>query len=818
MNLKIWFLTLSIKKQIYITIIVLNIFCILVIIAIFGSLAYEILKEEYKQKKLYFYNKYEDYIESCFYFQNYYFLQYEEIIKKMQKQIWENHKSFIKYPINSNFIISSNIIENINYDPIKLINITQKKSNSINKYILYNFCFSEIPNTCENISINLNDFWKLFLSLEFYHNINESFLIPLYEESIMTSPLYVYFNSRGILSYDPTKILEYIQGIFSNLSAFDSLDYINNIKKKYYNIKEDITNIYDLVIRLNSSLFLHMFNKIIDEIKNYEELIKERNSSFNEFLKGTSGYFTRINYSNGKFYIIFTSESNFQMYAESSIIYNYLYYMNNRLSNYIDLYFIPLFNENNTIISPELCIIFLLKQYSYYIDNKEYNQILERIIKGKSKIEDCLLNKNNLNKQEEIKDILNLNVSYFFYVLNSSVNQGIINLMDSHYYLMKYSYPNYNSLREFKSEHMFLDQINYYLFASFREPINFSNLVLQIYKNCFYLIMIFIVYIWYFCLAINLLKFYNISKQLIEPFHNLQKAIISSTISDQNIFRYKNDDFIDELFLTCKELLIGKIDLENSDYILENFNIITLLRNTKKDIDSNKYKKNLIINNDILNKLILEQQNMLDFSKNIQLNEYNNNNHQKIIKKISNQSSNQISFDISCLLNSTKNIYNNINQKNLIKDKDKDKLNLDDLNKISNSVKITKNKEEIEREDKEPYRKLFKIAEYLYYIQNKKVQNYLYIYNGIISNEKDPKLNSRNLKKSLKINQKWKKYIKKSSSKNIEEEEISINMIDNKNISYLWYMEAKKKKNKFLNYKVGNDYEGLFIEYNLYKT
>ena len=128
---------------------------------------------------------------------------------------------------------------------------------------------------------------------------------------------------------------------------------------------------------------------------------------------------------------------------------------------------------------------------------------------------------------------------------------------------------------------------------------------------------------------------------------------------------------------------------------------------------------------------------MLDFSKNIQLNEYNNH-HQKYIKKISNQSSNHITFDINSLLNSTKNI-NNINQKNLIKNKDidKDKLNLDDLNKISNSGKITKNKEEIEREDKEPYRKLFKIAEYLYYIQNKKVQNYLYIYNDMISNEKD---------------------------------------------------------------------------------
>ena len=276
-----------------------------------------------------------------------------------------------------------------------------------------------------------------------------------------------------------------------------------------------MTNVYDLVIRLNSSLFLHMFNKIFNEIKNFGQMIKERNSSFIEFLKENSGIFTRINYSNGKFYTIFTSENNFQMYAESSIIYNYLYYMNNRLSNYIDLYFIPLFNENNTIISPELCIIFLLKQYRYYIDNKVINQIIERIIKGKSKIEDCLLNKNNLYKQEEIKDILNLNLSYFFYVLNSSVNQGIINLVNSYYYLMKYSYPNYNSLREFKSEHMFLDQINYYLFASFREPINFSNLVLQINKNCFYLIIIFIVYIYYFFLFINILKFYIFLKYII---------------------------------------------------------------------------------------------------------------------------------------------------------------------------------------------------------------------------------------------------------------------------------------------------------------
>ena len=50
MNLKSIFLTLSMNEQICITILALNIFCALVILSICGSLAYEILKEDYRQK------------------------------------------------------------------------------------------------------------------------------------------------------------------------------------------------------------------------------------------------------------------------------------------------------------------------------------------------------------------------------------------------------------------------------------------------------------------------------------------------------------------------------------------------------------------------------------------------------------------------------------------------------------------------------------------------------------------------------------------------------------------------------------------------
>ena len=54
MNLKAKFLTLSMKEQICITIFALYLFCILVLLSICCSLAYEILKEDFNQKNYIF--------------------------------------------------------------------------------------------------------------------------------------------------------------------------------------------------------------------------------------------------------------------------------------------------------------------------------------------------------------------------------------------------------------------------------------------------------------------------------------------------------------------------------------------------------------------------------------------------------------------------------------------------------------------------------------------------------------------------------------------------------------------------------------------
>lgn len=129
MTIQSHFLTLSMKEQIFITIIVLTCFSILVILCLTCSFSYEILKEDYKQKKLYFFDKYREYIESCFYVQNFKSLQYEEIIKRMQTQIWLFHQSTQIYNFGSNFNQYDNeIIESFVFSGNGYESITKKKN------------------------------------------------------------------------------------------------------------------------------------------------------------------------------------------------------------------------------------------------------------------------------------------------------------------------------------------------------------------------------------------------------------------------------------------------------------------------------------------------------------------------------------------------------------------------------------------------------------------------------------------------------------------------------------------------------------------
>ena len=117
MNLKSNYLTLSMKEQICFAIVLLTAFSILVILSLVCTFCYEIFKEDYKQKKLYFYDKFKEYIEVCFYFQNFCLLQYEEIIKRLQLQVSKFQRNSTKfYNLTTNFGISTsaNYVQDFN--------------------------------------------------------------------------------------------------------------------------------------------------------------------------------------------------------------------------------------------------------------------------------------------------------------------------------------------------------------------------------------------------------------------------------------------------------------------------------------------------------------------------------------------------------------------------------------------------------------------------------------------------------------------------------------------------------------------------------
>ena len=41
---------------------------------------------------------------------------------------------------------------------------------------------------------------------------------------------------------------------------------------------------------------------------------------------------------------------------------------------------------------------------------------------------------------------------------------------------------------------------------------------------------------------------------------------------------------------------------------------------------------------------------------------------------------------------------------------------------------------------------------------------------------------------------------------------MKVNVLRGKDLTYLWYMEMKKKNNKSFNYQISDDYEELFMD------
>ena len=795
MSLKSRFLTLPMKEQIKLVIIFLTIYSLLSILLLTCSFCYEILQEDSKRKKYYFYDRYKDYIESCFYYHNFILLQYEELIKRMQNQIFKYHKKALFFNYTFNFNNDFTQYKVSMFDPNDyMINSNSEIYQDEEK--LFYYCYFPNSTLCNFLGEFARAKYNSLSSIIFATDLYKYFRIPGYEVSLIDDPILVNVNRSTIFSFNASNIFDNLDELLGGYSDSKQTQLYYYYQKKVGYMMNDIYVIFLYYYANVLFCFNHIFEHTLNEIFDLDEvsIIKRKDmSTLYEFAKIICGYYTIVNFPENKFRLI-SYANNQYYYIEGNLITNYLYYINNNCGNFLDVSIIALNYENNTLVSPELCILFLLKQHEYYIGKGKLEEYNKNIISGKSNITDCFMDPEAFWEQMEINDIFKLNNSYFFFVDNS-ISQGIVKTKNINYYYIKYSYPSYSVLKEFVSDYFLLNQVNFYLFAPFKDPIDYTNLVYQINSNCFKLIILLIVYIWGICLFVNLIIFCKVGFQLTEPIKKLQEAIESSSLKDENIFKYEYDEVINELFLTSRELLSGQIDMNNDEKGLEHFNILSKPKDKDKNLDNNLYKKNLIINNDIMNKLIMEQQNMMDFSKNIKTNEELDN------------------FD------DTKNkVFDKINNSQIIEDN----LNLPPLyNKESSPNKNNVNQNEInEVKDKEPYKRLFKIAEYLMYYQNKNENNFVNIINNVIT---DDSKKSSISKISSNVNttnpSKMKNFVRGNSyGKPDENENFSINMLDNRSMTYLWYMESKKRKNKSFNFQINENYDELFKDYNYYQN
>ena len=761
------FLTLSIKEQVCLTIFLLTVFSLLVILCLPCSFSYEILREDYKKKKRFFYNEYKEYIEACFYYQGYNLLKYEEIIKRMLKEA-------DKYSIRGGqFEYKTDFKEEYGDQfPVRDLFYNESEEDANRTDILYFHCFNNDTKYCEEVKNSLRNKYESLYSLIFTTDVYNRFRLPELDIPIVDKAISVNINKSFMFCFDKNIMMNNWALNFETIAS-ETIDYVSRTLEQYVN------GDFFLYDKLYEKAEQEVYTFLIAEELSDETLTpEERNETILDFAKGIVGYHSSVQFTNDKSRVLsYNPSDNIYYYIEMYMEKEFLLLVHQALSIDLNIHFVPLFSHNNTILLPDICVFFMMRQTHDIFKEDKFYELYDKIIRGNSTIKECFYDKDYYEKQRLIKEIFD-EVGSPFLDISNKINQGIYKLPNGEpLYFMKYSFPNFNLLKNFKSDHLIMDPLNFYLFSSFKEPEEFADYIWAQHKNLFYLIIILIVYIWIICFLINMLIFYKVIKQITEPIYKLQEAIEANNVKDENVFKYEYDDIINELFITCKELITRQIDTRNNTKYSKQFNILNSGNDKNDVIDKNKYEKNLIINNDIMNELINEQQNMNDLSENIDTN-----------------------TELEEDLDEKEEKHGKLEKEENTKKDDK---NINDNNDKFKNI-INQNKKEDE-DDKESYKSLFRLAEYLYYYRCKNEDNIITVNTSI--NDESKKSNK------MKMN-KVKKKISKIQSIYEMEENISINMFKDKDITYMWYMEMKKRKNKSFNYQVSDDYEELFMDFN----
>jgi len=731
----------------------------------------------FTRNKNYFCSAYQKIFQSTISFYNLALLQYEEFVKLFDFQslifltslelLYTNYIT-VKY---DNIVI--NYLSESKYE--SHINISSARNN------IYLYCISDESYQKISWVIQKNS----VSALNILYTLN-NFRIPYYSDIIILNnyifslPIYQCYYSLNI-----TKIKEYMDmynnNIYEHFKIKSNYNYYR-YKTLFEEYKNNKLNLFDLLYKSKFDIFTEYMNLIE---KGEDEVIIEN------YIKNHSKYFQTINYGNEE--IIINENSNLDISKSillNEIINNYLDYMFLELmTKYDDIINVPIYMENNTIYSKNLCYFLLLKQIRILNNSININEIFNKeklddiynnLKNGLSTIEDCILDKyyshENLNKIGYLfkKDF------YKFYQIENHQEEVLFKLIkndeDSYFYFYKHIYPSYSSLIDFEPTFFSLSQLNFYSFKSATPAIKAYNNKIEM-INCYVkLIFLLLMYTWIILFFIIIYIMNKIKYLVIRPILELKDILNSKEITDETNFEYNYDDDINEFFQTCKLLLSPNKERQSNGSInSETFLNIIINHSRKNDDNQNNQNCNMILNLKMINELI-DSEKMQEIKGNIiewnwkkiyksqQFNKNNSNNELNLIKR-------------------TKKKKKFCSNSNFIV-----------LQKASSKSNQFIDEEENEMELKEQEKD---VNDLYYYINLLLITEYLY--NNSLYNDK---LNKFKNTKNNNILSKIKKFLSITNNKN-------------RDITYIWYSKIKEdNKIDFIKYYFNKGFEEIITNEN----
>ena len=607
------FLRLPLKTQIYFALFLITVFCIIIVLLCILLLVNESISSRKLNKKKYFYELQQKIISSNIFFQNICILQYDQIMKMVNTQVYyfgATFSSLTKHGTPSSGETSKK------YDP-STYEEELEKSKWDNYTMLYYHCYKN--EYYFNFVVTLLDESALLLSKQI-----KTIRIPFYGEDtiLLNSYIFYLYYFFGYFSLDVQTIKEIVDTYGDDKIHGYITETILEHKKKY-------SIYFEKYLKGELHFFDYMFTNTFSIFENYNNtkyIEKYHNNSTEAYIDAMSFYFIFFNYGSNHMYIINNANPvNTSVVTNSEIIDNYLEFIYNLLMRIEEMDVIPLFYENNTIISRRLCGIFLVKQIFYFNsdlyqkmleDNnfqKIFTEIYTRLVNGKSTIDDCFISSyiDIFEKKfgDEFNDFITSNVKEImlydfdnFYDFSYTESYMYFKIFNSEYgkyfYGMKYQFPNYESLVNFEPTYFSLDKINLYSFVTFYPVYQYWVRSGDILYKCFYMIILLLFYLWFFCCVILFCIAGKIINEISAPIIYLQSLIDGSLTSTgdkkEEKINFNIDENIYNLYILIKNLLnSSKFDVQKFGNSNEH--------NSENDHKSNKNNNNnLVINQEII--------------------------------------------------------------------------------------------------------------------------------------------------------------------------------------------------------------------------